>query len=84
MVGISGRRWAVRYGGFAFPDVGSVASLCRYDCLGSVLQGRHTITREEYYVFHLQCAQPGVVRRVQRGPRWESYVARFLRLAEEA
>jgi len=53
---------AVLNGGVTFQDVGPAAPLCRYDCLGSVQQGRHTITREEDYVSDLQCAQPGVVR----------------------
>jgi hypothetical protein len=63
MVRISGRRRAVLNGGVTFQDVGPAAPLCRYDCLGSVQQGRHTITREEDYVFDLRCAQRGVVQR---------------------
>src|SRR5271154_6560306 len=62
MARISGGRGAVRNGGLAFPDVDSAAALHRYDCLGSIQQGRHTIRRQEAYVFDLQRAQPSVVR----------------------
>ena len=48
--------------GFSSQDLGTAAALHRYDRLGSIQQGRHTITREEDYVFDLQVCGPGVVR----------------------
>jgi hypothetical protein len=60
MVSVSSRRRAVRNGGFTLPDVGPAASLCRHDCVGPVQRVPHTITREEEYIFDLQCAQRSV------------------------
>jgi len=54
MVRVSGRRMAVRDGGFTFQDVGPVASLCRHDCVGPVQRARHHITGEEEYIFDLR------------------------------
>src|ERR1017187_5374977 len=57
MVGVSGRCRAVRNGGFPFPNVGPVAPLYRYDCVGPLQRGRHLIAREEVSILDLRgCA----------------------------